>query len=182
LGKVIEAVTGKPLQIVYEDFIFRPLNLKHTWLVGRSQPQAAPSPHPADVFFKDRNITKIRSNGSYWADGGMVSTAEEMIIFLKALNEGKIIRKDTLESMHQWRKLRFPLQYGYGTMYFKLPPLMTKVMKMSPLWGHSGTTGSFLYFSNEQNLYLAGSINLVDSNIKPFMLMSKVMRAVQSKR
>ncbi len=182
LGKIIEAVSGKPLQTVYEDFIFRPLNLKHTWLIGRSEPQVAPSAHPADVFYKDKNITKIRENGSYWADGGIVSTAEEMIVFLKALNEGRMIKRDTLESMHQWHKLQFPLQYGYGTMYFKLPPLMTKVMKVSPLWGHSGTTGSFLYFSKDQNLYLAGSINLVDSKIKPFMLMTKVLRAVQTKR
>jgi CubicO group peptidase (beta-lactamase class C family) len=178
LGKVIEAVTGKPLQTVYEDFIFRPLNLKHTWLVGRSQPQAAPSPHPADVFFKDKNITKIRSNGSYWADGGIVSTAEEMIIFLKALNEGRIVSGDTLKLMHNWHKLQFPLQYGYGTMCFKLPWFITRVMKVPPLWGHSGSTGSFLYYCEDLNLYMAGSINQVESKSKPFRLMLRVMKAI----
>jgi hypothetical protein len=33
-------------------------------------------------------------NGAYWADGGLVSTAKECIIFLKALNEGRIIDGD----------------------------------------------------------------------------------------
>jgi len=180
LGKIIEIVSGKPLHSVYEDFIFRPLGLKHTWLVGSSEPQLAPSGAPADVFYKDRNITKTRSNGAYWADGGIVSTAEEMIAFLKALNEGRIVNRDTLKSMHHWRKLHFPLQYGYGTMCFRLPRFMAKVMKAPPLWGHSGSTGSFLYYSEDLNVYIAGSVNQVDSPSKPFRLMLRVMRAIQS--
>jgi D-alanyl-D-alanine carboxypeptidase len=181
LGKVLESITGKPLHIVFEDFFFRPLGLKHTWMVGRSEPQIAPSAAPADVFYKDRNITTIRSNGSYWADGGIVSTAEEMIIFLKALKERQIVRGDTLKLMHNWHKLQFPLQYGFGTMYFKLPWFITKVMKLPPLWGHSGSTGSFLYYSEDLNLYMAGSINQVESKSKPFRLMLRVVKAVQSK-
>jgi CubicO group peptidase (beta-lactamase class C family) len=180
LGKIIEAITGKPLYAVYQDFIFRPLELKHTWLVGYPEPQIAPSAAPADVFYKDKNITKTRSNGAYWADGGIVSTAEEMIIFLKALKEGRIVSRDTLNLMHDWHKLQFPLQYGFGTMQFKLPRLMKRITNISPLWGHSGSTGSFLYYSQDQDLYLAGTIDQVDSKIKPFMLMMKVLKALQS--
>jgi D-alanyl-D-alanine carboxypeptidase len=182
LGKVIESVTGKPLHIVYEDFIFRPLGLKHTWLIGRSEHRHIPHSPPADVFYKDMNITRIRSNGAYWADGGIVSTAEEMIIFLKALNEGRIIKGDTLKLMHHWHKLQFPIQYGYGTMYFELPWLINMVIQAPPLWGHSGSPGSFLYCSEDRDLYIAGSINQVESKSKPFRLMLKVMNAIQSKR
>jgi CubicO group peptidase (beta-lactamase class C family) len=156
--------------------------LKRTWLIGRSEPQVSPPVAPADVFYKGMNITNMRSNGSYWADGGIVSTAEEMIIFLKALNEGRIVSGDTLKLMHHWHKLQFPLQYGYGTMYFKLPRLMNMVMKVSPLWGHSGSTGSFLYYSEDLNLYMAGTINQTESKSKPFRLMLRVMKAIQSKR
>ncbi len=42
LGMIIENVTHKPLHIVYGDFFFRPLGLKHTWLIGCSEPQFAP--------------------------------------------------------------------------------------------------------------------------------------------
>jgi D-alanyl-D-alanine carboxypeptidase len=174
LGKIIESVTGQPLHIVYEDFIFRPLGLTHTWLIDRSAPQIPSLTPPADVFYKDRNITKIRSNSAYWPY--LVSTAEDMLIFQKALNEGKIINKDTLQLMHDWHKLEFPIQYGYGTMYFKLPPLMTKVTKLTPLWGHSGSTGSFLYYSEDLDLYMAGTIDVVDKDVKPFMLMRDVMK------
>lgn len=179
LGKVIEAITGKPLHIIYEDFFFRPLGLKRTWLIGRSKPQLTPAADPADVFYKDQVITAMRSNRAYWADGGIVSTAEECIIFLKALNEGRIISKDTLNLMHNWHKLQFPLQYGYGTMYFKPPRFINMVMKVHPLWGHSGSTGSFLYYSEDLNLYMAGSINQTESKSKPFRLMLSVMKAVE---
>jgi len=182
LGKIIEAVTGKQLHTVFEEFFFRPLGLKHTWLIGHSQPQVAPSAQPADVFDKDMNITKTRSNGAYWADGGIVSTAEEMIIFLKALKEGRIVSSDTLKLMHNWHKLHFPLQYGYGTMYVKFPRFMNVVMKVPPLWGHSGSTGSFLYYSEDLNLYLAGTIDQTASQSKPFRLISKVIKAIQSKK
>ncbi len=176
LGKIIEYVTQEPLQSVYEDFFFSPLDIKNTWLVGLSEPQVAPSAATADVFYEGMVVTSTRSNGAYWADGGIVSTAEDMIIFLKALNEGEIISKDTLGLMHDWHKLEFPIQYGYGTMYFKLPPLMSKVTGLTPLWGHSGSTGSFLYYSEDLNLYMAGTIDNVGSNIKPFMLMGDVMK------
>ena len=182
LGKIVENVTHKPLHIVYKDFFFRPLGLKHTWLIGCSEPQIAPLAAPADIFYKDMIITNTRSNGAYWADGGIVSTPEEMIIFLKALNEGKIISRDTLELMHDWHKLEFPIQYGYGTMYFKLPWLISKVTGLTPLWGHSGSTGSFLYYSEDLDLYMAGSINNVGSNSKPFFtLMPDVMKLLNTK-
>ncbi|MEJ2101869.1 MAG: serine hydrolase [Desulfobacterales bacterium] len=180
LGKIVEAITGKPLCTVYQDFILRPLGLKHTWLIGYPELQNTPSAAPADVFYKDKIITKTRSNGAYWADGGIVSTAEEMIIFLKALNEGRIISQNSLKLMHNWHKLHFPIQYGYGTMYIKLPWFINMVMRVPPLWGHSGSTGSFLYYSEGLNLYMAGSINQVDSKIKPFRLMGKVVKVIQS--
>jgi len=175
LGKIIEKVAQKPFQTVYDDYIFRPCGCTHTWLVNLSQPHVA-SGAPADIFYNGRDITKMRLNGADWADGGIISTAEDMIIFLKALNEGKIINKDTLQLMHNWNKLKFPIQYGYGTMYFKLLPLMRKVTKLTPLWGHSGSTGSFLYYSEDLDLYMAGSIDKVGSDSKPFMLMRGVMK------
>ena len=178
LGKVIEAITGKPLDIVYETFFFAPLGLEHTWLVGHSKGQTGT---PADVFYKDTNINKVRSNGSYWADGGIVSTAKEMIIFLKTLNEGRIIRRDTLNLMHSWRKWHFPLDYGYGTMHFRLPRILGAIIKVQPLWGHSGSTGSFLYYSEDLDLYMAGTINQTESQSKPFVLLIKAIRLVRAK-
>lgn len=172
LGLIIENVTEKSLGTVYEEFFFRPLDLNHTWLIGCSEPAVA-SPAPADLIYNDAVITKTRLNGAYWADGGIVSTADDMITFLKALNEGKIISRNSLQMMHEWRDWEFPIKYGYGTMYFELPRIMSKVTGLTPIWGHSGTSGAFLFYSEDLDIYLAGSINSADSNSKPFFTLIK---------
>lgn len=176
LGKIVEDITHKSLDSVFKEFLFQPLGLKHTFLIGRNEAQDAVVVNTADIFFNNKVITKTRFNGAYWADGGMVSTAEEMIIFLKALNEGKVINKNTLQLMHNWHKMESPIQYGYGTMYFKLPWMLRRISKLPPMWGHSGSSGSFLYYSEDLNLYLAGTINLSGSNSKPFFLIRDVLK------
>lgn len=182
LGKIIEAVAGTSVQAAYGQLIFQPLGLKHTYLVGYGGDQVLPSALPAEVFSKNTNITKVRSNGSYWADGGIVSTAEEMIVFLKALNEGRVVSRNSLGQMHAWRKWRFPLEYGLGTMLFSFPRPMRTLMRMPPLWGHSGSTGSFLFYCDASDLYLAGTIDQTDSQTRPFFLMYQAIKEVVNHR
>lgn len=180
LGKIIESVTGKPLEVVYDEFFFSPLELKHTWLVGRSKPQVTPSAAIADVLSNDRDTTLIRSNGAYWADGGIVSTVEDSVTFLQALKEGKIIRQDTLELMHTtWHQLpNMPFKYGYGTMKFEVPAFINWATKVPPVWGHTGSPGAFLYYAEDLDLYMAGTIDQTEDRITPVMLMIKVMQAI----
>ena len=177
LGKVIEAVTGRPLHEAYEQSLFKPLGLHHTWLVGHPRGAAGEAP-VAQVFRGDADITLSRSNPAYWADGGIVSTAPEMLAFLKALNTGVIVKRESLALMHQWHNMDFPLQYGYGTMRFDATRLARKTLGVRPLWGHSGSTGSFLYYCEELDVYLAGTIDQTESKVKPFVLMERALRAV----
>jgi len=179
LGKIIEVVTGKPLQAVFQEFFFDPLQLTHTRL-GRVQQSG--SARPADVFDGKRDITPARENGAYWADGGIVSTAREMNLFLKALNEGRIIRPESLRTMHDWHAWRFPLRYGVGAMYFDPPWPVAGHAGLHPLWGHSGSTGSFLYRSDELDLYMAGTFDQTGSKAEAFMLMRRVMQAIERRR
>ncbi len=179
LGRIIEAVTGKPLHVVFEEFFFVPLGLEHTWLVGHPRPGLAQSGRPADVFHADSNITRSRANAAYWADGGIVSTAGDMILFLKALNEGRIVHRNTLQLMHRWHRWKFPIRYGYGTMYFEMPQPIRALANFPPLWGNSGSTGSFLYYSADLDLYLAGTIDQTESKMKPFSLMRRAMGLVR---
>jgi D-alanyl-D-alanine carboxypeptidase len=176
LGKIIEAVSGNPLHTVFEDLFFRPLGLEHTWMVGHPWSAFARSARPAEVFHGGSDITATRANSAYWADGGIVSTAGDMIAFLEALERGRIIRRDTLERMHQWQRWQFPMRYGYGTMRFELPEPLRALANFPPLWGHSGSTGSFLYYAPDLDLYLAGTIDQTESKRTPFLLMQRAMK------
>jgi D-alanyl-D-alanine carboxypeptidase len=180
LGMIIEAVTGKPLERVYDAFFFRSLGLEHTWLAGYSEPRVEPPAAPADVFAGDLSIARVRSNGAYWADGGIISTAEEAVLFLKALKEGRIIRSDTLERMHTWRPLsNLPFQYGYGTTYVDFS-FINPGTHPPPVWGHSGSPGSFLYYSEDLDLYMAGTVNQTEDRVAPLRLMIRVLAIMES--
>ncbi|HEX4004566.1 MAG TPA: serine hydrolase domain-containing protein [Acidobacteriaceae bacterium] len=180
LGKVIERVTGKPLEVVFEEFFFEPLGLRHTWMVGHCRPSGALCPLPAQVFLADRDVTATRSNGAYWADGGIVSTAAEMNVFLKALREGGLIRQESLDEMHEWKPMSRPLEYGYGTMRFELPWPVRALTGIPVLWGHSGSTGSFLYYSQDFDLYVAGTTDQIDGKMKPFLLIGRAIQTVNA--
>ncbi len=43
-------------------------------------------------------------------------------------------------------------------------------------------SGSFLYYSEDFDMYMAGSINQTESKMKPFRLMAEVIKAIQLKR
>ena len=177
---MIEQVTGQPLDVVFRTAIFVPLNLKHTWLLGFPREDSAQYANPAQIFDGGADITRVRSNSVYWADGGIVSTADDMVVFLTALNEGRIVDREMLAMMHDWHKMKFPLQYGLGTMLFSLPQPVMTIAGLTSLWGHSGSTGSFLYYSEDMDLYMAGTIDQTQGKAKPFFLIREVLKAARA--
>ena len=72
------------------------------------------------------------------------------------------------------------MQYGLGTMRFRLPWLAAAATGLTPLWGHSGSTGSFLYYSPDDDLYMAGTIDQTEAKAKPFSIMRSVLKVVRS--
>jgi CubicO group peptidase (beta-lactamase class C family) len=171
LGKVIERVTGMPLAAAYDDLLFQPMGLVQTRMAtGADRPQFV-----ASVFRRDVDITPSRANPLYWADGGLVSTPREMIAFLRGLRKQRLASARALAAMHEWHAWRFPIRYGLGTMLFELPPITARLTGIPPLWGHSGSTGSFLYYCEELDLYLAGTVDQTDGQWKPFDLIREVL-------
>jgi CubicO group peptidase (beta-lactamase class C family) len=173
LGAIIESITEKPMATNFKEMIFAPLGLQQTYLFDRATPRSGED--PATIYFKDApaNIPKYLSSNV--SDGGLVSTASESIIFLRAFFEGQLFDKTLFERMMNWNSIFFPLRYGYGLMYFHLP----RFFWPSPLpefIGHSGTTGSFAFTCPSRSMYIAGTVNQV-SPAKPFFLMIDLVRA-----
>lgn len=175
LGAIIESVTKKPMAANYEEMIFAPLGLRRTYLFDWTAPRHdAP---PATVYFKDEPAIIPKYISSNVSDGGLVSTAPECLVFLRAFFGGYLFDKALFHRMMIWNSIFFPLRYGYGLMYFRLP----RVFWPRPLpefVGHSGSTGAFAFFCPSRSLYLAGTLNQVASPAKPFFLMINLVRAV----
>jgi len=105
------------LEVAYGKYIFKPLDLQKTYL---------------QTVNKGWDITPIYNNGKFIevpgivaserSTGGIVSNADEQMIFLKAFFAGKLFKKDYLNSMQNWNDTQFPpIQYGTGLMHCGLP-------------------------------------------------------------
>lgn len=172
LGAIIETVTGKPTAANFEEMIFTPLGLRNTYLFDLATPRSGGN--PATIYFKGApaNIPKYLSSNV--SDGGLVSTASESMIFLRAFFEGHLFDKTLFERMMNWNSLFFPLRYGYGLMYFHLPRFFWPG-PLPEFIGHSGMTGSFAFTCPSRSMYLVGTVNQV-SPAKPFFLMIDLVR------
>ena len=105
---------------------------------------------------ENASVLQNTNVASMVGDDGIITTAEEAILFLKGLMEGKLVSSESLEMMKEWvlDKNGDP-QYGLGLDY-------TTFMR-EPAIGHSGGglgSGSQLYFFPEKGIYMFFGINL----------------------
>lgn len=178
LGAILESVMEKPLHVIFEEMFFEPLELHETYLYGH--PRGATSGEYAKVFYNDRPFALDKVLRTHGAEGGLVSTLRDTTRFGQAFITGKLFaRKETLAAMQSWNKIFFPLQYGYGLMRFKLPRLLSPFGFSPELVGHSGSSGSFLYYCPGIDLYMAGTINQMTLPRAPFPLMIKVTQIIE---
>ena len=186
LGEVIEAVTHTSLGNALHGYLFGPLGLRHTWLIGYT-PKGFASSAVAHVFDHQRDITTVRSK-DFWADGGLISTPADMIAFLRALNDGRVVSPQSLRTMETWHARDASptppipgMKYGYGLWDLQMSGMTSGLNRFMPTWGASGSTGSFLYYSAAHDLYIAGTVNSTSSSMTPFILMGAVMTLFASR-
>jgi len=180
LGFIIESVTGQSLHDVYKELIFKPLGMKHTYLYTRSKPIDPNIEKPAHFFFKNTDLTNIKAFESSWADGGIVSTVDDCLVFIKAFNTGTIFsNEDTGHLMRDWKKLQKGMYYGFGTMHFVPPELFFLLFSYPNITGHFGSIGSFLFYCEKLDIYIAGTMNQGKSASRPFRVVLKVINLIR---
>ena len=123
LGAIIESVAGKSLQDVCNETIFTPLELENTYLFKYSLRET--KSQPAQMYYGNQPMTIPKAMSSFGPDGGIVSNGRESITFIRAFFDGVLFPERYLKEMKQWRKIFFPLEYGYGLMRFKLPRFLS---------------------------------------------------------
>lgn len=174
LGTIIESVTGRSMAENFEERIFAPLGLQHTYLYDWTAPRLEEI--PATIYLKGAPANVPMYLSSNKSDGGIVSTASECVIFLRAFFEGRLFDKTFLDRMTTWNSIFFPLRYGYGLMYFQLPRFFWPT-PLPEFIGHSGSTGSFAFVCPSKSMYMAGTVNQIADPSKPFFLMISLVRA-----
>jgi CubicO group peptidase (beta-lactamase class C family) len=170
LGKVIETVTGRSLEEVFQTVIFGPLSLNDTYLY--TDP-ADDRPH--NLYYKNHALRIPMAMASFGPDGGIVSTAEESMTFLKAFFAGAFFPTEYLPELYHWNRIFFPLQYGVGIMRFQLPGYMSPFRPMPELLGHSGLSGAFAFYAPERGIYLTGTVNQIAQPGRSFRLLVRLL-------
>jgi CubicO group peptidase (beta-lactamase class C family) len=158
LGLVIESVTAMPFAEALHRFIFEPLGMNHAFVIGHSRP-LEDSPHGlAGVYFGDQNVIDYASLSIDYAGGGVTAPLGELLVFLRALADGKILRPATLERMRSdTARFSIGIDYGYGTMLITTVPLIMPAR--FNCWGNAGSTGAFLFYHPLLDACLIGSFN-----------------------
>lgn len=167
LGEIIEKVTHSTLADVYKQFIFDPLGLKNTYL-PKNNDDFIPS-----FYYKDTSLYRPKFIRSCRASGGGISTARELMVFIKAFFKGKLFNKNVFHQLKVMNKLQismFPIQYSAGYMRVPLSGLSTLFIGKGELLGHSGSSGSFAFYFPSKDLFFVGDVNQIANPALPIRL------------
>lgn len=179
LGLLIEELTRKPYHEVLAEKIFYPLNMENSYMHLRSKPSDSGTRQLAEIYVDDTDISTFKSLSADWAGGGLATTSKDLLKFHKALNEDKLLSKKSLRQMQQWTKESFGLEYGYGLRKFQLKKLNPLLGNLT-LIGHSGTSGAFMFFCPEIDVYLTGTFNQTAHQRKHVVFMVQVLAQLKN--
>ena len=175
---IAEQVTGQPMARLYDELLFEPLGLRHTWLPGRQPPRG--SAEPATVWLGDRPLEdRPQALQSF---GDLYSTVDDVLRFGRALFNREIF-DDPATGDLMWTRFRrfgfprglaslrapgWPIEYGLGVMRFAPSRLLYVGLRVPPLVGHTGSTGSWLWYSRDLSLVTAGTVDQTAAAAVPF--------------
>jgi D-alanyl-D-alanine carboxypeptidase len=179
LGAVVEAVTRKPLRVVFDETLFGPLQLDDTSsFPDRPRSGAAAAPRAA-VWSGDVVLEPAGALTHQVADGGVISTLADQVRFLRAVVDGEVFEDPgTWQRMHQRvNRVFFPVDYGLGVMRYAPPRWMSPVFAIPPIVGHSGSTATWLFHCPDLGIVTAGTFDVARPPL-PFRFLPRVLRAV----
>ena len=169
LGQIIERVCNKSYEWALEHYIFQPLQLHKTYLYKNISDK-----RPINIYHKKTKLNIPMAMSSFGPDGGIVSTIDDMMIFIKAFYKGDLFSLSFIDNV-EYNTLFFPIKYGLGMMHYELPRVLTAFKKLPSLIGHSGMNGSFAFYAPKIETFIVGTVNQSDNPARAFRLMSKIL-------
>lgn len=183
---IIEVVTGRPIHAALADLLLEPLGLEYTW-----HPAAQPeSVNPAMLWIDKQPLHIPLAMRSF---GDLSSTADDLLKFMRVLIRGEVFDDPTTVDLmtQNWHTFGFslnptrtspgwPIQYGLGMMRFHVPRLFSLLRPTPPVIGHSGATGSWLFYCPDLDVYLAGTVDQVAAAAVPFRFVPKLLHILAS--
>ncbi len=159
LGLVVERATGQPLHEVFRREIFEPLGMTATWMSFRERARRGPVAHR---FEGREDLTVALRQTADWAGGGLISTAEDLERFLRALFSGELISRKSLAEMCQW------VPTGEEGIFYGLGLYRVVLDGGRGEWiGHDGHGNAFAYYWPQRGVTVTGTLNQVENDWWP---------------
>jgi D-alanyl-D-alanine carboxypeptidase len=178
LGRIIETITGRPIADVFREAVFDELGLHDTYAF--SDPDDTT---PAPMYYKDAPLHLPRYIASVTAEGGIVSTAAEVMTFLKAFFAGRFFPRETIAELKRWNRIYFPGQFDFGIGLEKqwIPWIMSPRQPIGELLGFWGQSGAFAFHNPERDLSFTGTVNQLSGfgHGAAVSAMVRIMKAVR---
>jgi CubicO group peptidase (beta-lactamase class C family) len=176
LGKIIETITQKSYSENCKENIIQPLELTKTYLYQDSTDKT-----PKTLYYKSNELNIPQAMTSFGADGGMVSTSTDMLIFIEAFFTGKLFPKEYINELQEWNRIFFPMKSGIGIHLFKLPWIFNPTGAVPYFIGHSGLSGALAFYSAKENIFIVGTVNQVAHPDISFKTMIKLTQQIMKK-
>jgi D-alanyl-D-alanine carboxypeptidase len=162
LGMIIESVSGHSFNAMLQERIFAPLNMNDTYLMFYSEPVNGFRPI-ADGHLGDVNVKDFQSLSIDWAGGGIVSTANDLAVFIRALNNSEIVSQRTLDNLYQFdHKFMTGMHYGYGFMEYHFGEFFPTLESLPNFTGHMGILGTQMFYSKSTDTVYISSFGSTD--------------------
>lgn len=107
LGLIIEKVSGQPYANYIEEHIFEPNNMINSMFT-------VPDDLPKAEGHIEGKVGPLMHNSAAYAAEDIISSAEDLELFDRALRNNELISKKSLELMGMTHAKKFPNQYGFG--------------------------------------------------------------------
>ncbi len=159
LGMIIEKATGQKAADLLREKIITPLGLKDTYLYPDEIVSSEKLAHflwdvnrtgkLIDVFPLKSKIPLASMFSSVWTSGAILSTAEDLAIFSKALFEGRILSNSSFKQMITPIQLGNSPEYGFS--------VVIDTIEGKTVYWHTGGSGytSVYYYVPEDKISIA---------------------------
>lgn len=169
LGTILETVTGQSISRVFNERVITPLDLADTYLY-----QGEPDNRLAAFYYKSHRLDLPRYMASIGAEGGIVSTAQDLGTFTQGFFNGRLFDKRHLERLYKWRLMFAPGVFYYGIGVARQPLSLFKMQ--AGLLGHWGQSGAFAFFHPASGVSLCGTANQFTGQGQAARALLKVLR------
>ena len=185
---IAEQVGGQTMADLHRRLLLEPLGLARTWYPGNAPREAAAEPATpwiGDWPLQDRSMA-LRSLGD------LFGTTGDVLAFGRALFSGQVFDNGATGTMMHRRFNRFgfprsvasiaspawPIEYGLGMMRFAPSRAMAMGLRLPPLLGHTGSTGSWLWYVPSLNILLAGTADQATKAAFPFRVLPRALHGL----